>query len=195
MVGACVCSIEDYDGRIERARLELDRLFRIEDYPTGESLPAGAISHVPTTTSRSPPSASVPQHGKSPHGTNSPDSEIRRRNLPLVVNNAKALPWVPKTLPTLVLVERRLPDDWEGVLCPVETFCESSRFEGTCSANWTRVGRAHERSRRDLAAFVPPSNFMSAAAASTPRCRSFGLPPTMQPPHAWPGYLTITSAT
>ena len=39
VVGARARFIEDYDGYIERARLELGRLFRIEDYPAREALP------------------------------------------------------------------------------------------------------------------------------------------------------------
>ena len=65
------------------------------------------------------------------------DPETRRRNLPLVVNNARflILPWIRiKNLAShvLTLVERRLPDDWESryALRPVllETFCETPRF-------------------------------------------------------------------
>ena len=88
------------------------------------------------------------------------DPETRRRNLPLAVNNARflILPWVRiKNLAShiLALVERRLPDDWEGryALRPVllETFCETPRFEGTCyrAANWIKVGVTQGRGKLD----------------------------------------------
>ncbi len=88
------------------------------------------------------------------------DPETRRRNLPLVVNNARflILPWVRiKNLASCILamVECRLPDDWEGryALRPalMETFCESTRFEGTCyrAANWTKVGKTQGRGKLD----------------------------------------------
>ena len=88
------------------------------------------------------------------------DSETRRRNLPLVVNNARflILPWVRiRNLAShiLALVERRLPDDWDlrYALRPVllETFCETPRFAGTCyrAANWIKVGATQGRGKLD----------------------------------------------
>ncbi len=86
------------------------------------------------------------------------DPEARRRNLPLVVNNARALPWVRiKNLAShvLTLVERRLPDDWESRYAPVllETFCETPRFEGTCYRAASKVGKTQGRgsTRRERA--------------------------------------------
>ena len=87
--------------------------------------------------------------------------ETRRRNLPLVVNNARflILPWVRiNNLAShiLALIERRLPDDWENryALRPVllETFCESLRFEGICyrAANWMKVGMTQGRGKLDV---------------------------------------------
>ena len=113
----------------------------------------------PLAANPSPFSASAPQPGRPRRGTSSWDPETRRRNLPLVVNNARALPWVRiKNLAShvLALVECRLPDDWEGryALRPVlmETFCESMRFEGTCyqAANWARAGRTQGRGKLDV---------------------------------------------
>ena len=83
--------------------------------------------------------------------------ETRCSNLPFVVNNARflMLPWVHKPR-ILALVQRRLPDDREDrhALCtvPLEIFCESPRFDGTCcrTANWAKVGRAQGRDKLDV---------------------------------------------
>ncbi|MEO7207144.1 MAG: Druantia anti-phage system protein DruA [Steroidobacteraceae bacterium] len=75
--------------------------------------------------------------------------EQRRRNLHLIVNNARflILPWIHcKNLASrlLALVSRRLADDWHARYSyrPVllETFVEKPRFLGTCykAANSTR---------------------------------------------------------
>ena len=59
-------------------------------------------------------------------------------------------------LASLALVERRVPDDWEGryALRPVlmEIFYESPRFDGTCyrAANWIKVGRTQGRGKLDV---------------------------------------------
>ena len=77
---------------------------------------------------------------------------VRQRNLALVVNNARflILPWIRiRNLASHLLaqLQRRLPHDWERryAVRPVllETFCETSRFLGTCyqSANWLCVGQ------------------------------------------------------
>ncbi len=86
------------------------------------------------------------------------DHGQRKRNLPLVVNNARffIMPWVrSKTLASkiLAMLVRRLPDDWEAKyhLRPVllETFVDSERFTGTCykAANWTYVGKTKGRGK------------------------------------------------
>jgi hypothetical protein len=77
--------------------------------------------------------------------------EQRKRNLHLVVNNARflILPWVQVphlASHVLAAVARRLPDDWQDRYAyrPVllETFVELHRFSGTSykAANWIRVG-------------------------------------------------------
>jgi hypothetical protein len=83
----------------------------------------------------------------------------RRKNLPLVVNNARflILPWVQsKGLASkiLSLSARQLPHDWHQrygyrpVL--VETFVESQRQRGTCykAANWVHVGQTVGRGKK-----------------------------------------------
>ena len=86
--------------------------------------------------------------------------ERRRRNLPLVVNNARflILPWIriPNLASHLLAqVERRLPDDWHRryAIRPVllETFCETPRFDGAAyrGANWIPVGRTQGRGKLD----------------------------------------------
>ena len=84
--------------------------------------------------------------------------EQRKRNLALIVNNARYLipPWVRvKGLASklLAMAARALPADWEGrygyrpVL--LETFVERDRFAGTCyrAANWTCVGQTQGRGK------------------------------------------------
>ena len=79
------------------------------------------------------------------------DRPTRRKNLHLIVNNARflILPWVhSKNLGSkiLSLASKRIGDDWQErynyrpVL--LETFVEQQRFQGTCykAANWTFVG-------------------------------------------------------
>ena len=79
------------------------------------------------------------------------DGPTRRKNLHLIVNNARflILPWVhSKNLGSriLSLASKRIGDDWQErynyrpVL--LETFVEQQRFQGTCykAANWTFVG-------------------------------------------------------
>lgn len=79
------------------------------------------------------------------------DRPTRRKNLHLIVNNARflILPWVrSKCLASriLALAARKIVDDWQEryhyrpVL--LETFVENERFQGTCyqAANWQNVG-------------------------------------------------------
>lgn len=89
------------------------------------------------------------------------DTETRKKNLQLVVNNARflILPWVKsKNLATKILsiVSKRLQDDWQErynykpVL--LETFVEKQRFTGTCykAANWINVGDTKGRGKKDV---------------------------------------------
>jgi hypothetical protein len=87
-------------------------------------------------------------------------SEQRRRNLHLIVNNARflILPWIQcRNLASrvLALVSRRLADDWHTRYAyrPVllETFVEKPRFTGTCyrAANWQYLGDTQGRGKLD----------------------------------------------
>lgn len=84
----------------------------------------------------------------------------RRRNLQLVVNNARylILPWVNcHNLASRILsiAAKRLADDWQQQygFRPVllETFVNKDRFKGTCyrAANWTYVGQTKGRGKLD----------------------------------------------
>jgi len=86
--------------------------------------------------------------------------EQRRRNLHLVVNNARflVLPWITsKNLAShiLGLAARQLPLDWQSRYSyqPVlmETFVQKNKFKGTCyrAANWMLVGQTQGRGKRD----------------------------------------------
>lgn len=88
------------------------------------------------------------------------DAETRKRNLHLIVNNARflVLPWVRSqnlASRVLSLVSKRIGTDWqqryhyEPVL--LETFVEKERFRGTCYAasNWTCVGETKGRGKMD----------------------------------------------
>jgi len=86
--------------------------------------------------------------------------EQRRRNLQLVVTNARflILPWVHiKGLASkiLSLCARRLPADWERRYGYrprlLETLVDANRFRGTCyrAANWIVLGRTQGRGRMD----------------------------------------------
>ena len=85
----------------------------------------------------------------------------RRRNLPLVINNARflVLPWIrSKGLASkiLALIARQLPHDWQQrygyrpVL--LETLVETQRHRGTCykAANWIHVGQTAGRGKLDV---------------------------------------------
>lgn len=86
--------------------------------------------------------------------------EQRRRNLQLVVSNARflILPWVHiKGLASkiLSLCARQLPADWERRYGYrprlLETLVDANRFRGTCyrAANWVVLGRTQGRGRMD----------------------------------------------
>ena len=83
---------------------------------------------------------------------------LRKRNLSMVVNNARflILPWVQvKNLASkiLSLTAKQLPHDWQNKyqITPVlmETFVERDRFTGTCykAANWVSVGPTKGRGK------------------------------------------------
>lgn len=84
--------------------------------------------------------------------------EQRKRNLHLIVNNARflILPWIRShNLASMILakVSRILPEHWWSVynVRPVllETFVEKPRFQGTCyhAANWVRLGQTKGRGK------------------------------------------------
>jgi hypothetical protein len=86
------------------------------------------------------------------------DKGTRRKNLHLIVNNARflILPWVhSKNLGSriLALASKRISADWQERYnyCPVllETFVEKQRFQGTCykAANWACVGDTRGRGK------------------------------------------------
>jgi hypothetical protein len=88
------------------------------------------------------------------------NATIRQQNLSLITNNTRFLifPWVTtKCLAShlLSLSLKRLNRDWmERYGHPVflvETFVDSSRFQGTCykAANWQNIGKTTGRSRQD----------------------------------------------
>ena len=87
------------------------------------------------------------------------DAEMRKKNLHLVVNNARFLILVKvKNLASRILsmAAKRLAVDWqkrygyEPVL--LETFVEKDRFTGTCykASNWTCVGETKGRGKLDV---------------------------------------------
>jgi len=89
------------------------------------------------------------------------NEQQRRRNLQLVVNNARflVLPWIQsKGLASkiLSLVARQLPHDWQQrygyrpIL--LETFVETARHRGTCykAANWIHIGQTVGRGKKCL---------------------------------------------
>ena len=89
-------------------------------------------------------------------------AEQRRRNLHLVVNNARflILPWIHRrnlASKVLALVSRRLGDDWYARYAyrPVllETFIEDGRYRGTSyqAANWRCLGKTQGRGKLDTA--------------------------------------------
>ena len=87
-------------------------------------------------------------------------SEVRSRNLQLIVNNSRflILPWVRvKHLASKILghCARQLPADWEQLYgyrpLLLESMVDSSRFRGTCyrAANWVLLGETKGRGRMD----------------------------------------------
>jgi len=83
---------------------------------------------------------------------------LRKRHLPLVVNNARflILPWIQvKNLASkiLAMAVKQLPIDWQNQyqITPVlmETFVEKDRFAGTCykAVNWIHVGTTKGRGK------------------------------------------------
>ena len=85
----------------------------------------------------------------------------RKRNLQLVVNNARflILPWVQSrnlASKLLAMATRRLTDDWYNLYgyrpVLVETFVETQRFQGTCykAANWLYLGQTQGRGKLDV---------------------------------------------
>jgi hypothetical protein len=84
--------------------------------------------------------------------------EQRKRNLHLIVNNARflILPWIQsKNLASMLLAKagKILPHHWQQLYgySPVllETFVEKPRFRGTCyrAANWTYLGQTKGRGK------------------------------------------------
>jgi len=84
--------------------------------------------------------------------------EQRKRNLHLIVNNARflILPWVQsKNLASMILAQaaRLLPGHWHERYgyrpLLLETFVEKPRFQGTCykAANWTWLGQTKGRGK------------------------------------------------
>ena len=82
----------------------------------------------------------------------------RKRNLSLIINNARflILPWIQsKNLASkiLSLTARQLPNDWKKKynIRPVlmESFVQKNRFSGTCykAANWIKVGQTKGRGK------------------------------------------------
>ena len=88
------------------------------------------------------------------------NAEQRKRNLHLVVNNARflILPWIRHynlASRILAMLSRRIADDWQKRYAyrPVllETFVDNARFHGGCykAANWRCVGLTQGRDKLD----------------------------------------------
>lgn len=86
--------------------------------------------------------------------------EQREKGLHLIVGQSRflILPWVRcrnLASKSLAMVERRLPMDWEGLYgfrpTLLETFVDTTRFQGTCykAANWVNVGHTKGRGKLD----------------------------------------------
>lgn len=89
------------------------------------------------------------------------DAGTRKKNLHLIVNNARflILPWIrSKNLGSKILsmISKRISGDWQERYnyAPVmlETFVEKQRFHGTCykAANWVCVGDTQGRGKLDI---------------------------------------------
>lgn len=88
------------------------------------------------------------------------DAQSRKKNLHLIVNNARflILPWVrSKNLGSKILsmISKRISADWQErynyAPLLLETFVEKQRFQGTCykAANWVCVGDTQGRGKPD----------------------------------------------
>jgi hypothetical protein len=88
------------------------------------------------------------------------NTEQRKRNLHLIVNNARflILPWILRpnlASRILSMLSRRIRNDWHAKYAyqPVllETFVDTSRFHGGCykAANWSRLGVTQGRGKLD----------------------------------------------
>ncbi len=86
--------------------------------------------------------------------------EIRKNNLPLIVNNSRflILPWtkIPNLAShILARAAQQLPRDWQARYCvePVlmETLVDPARYRGVCyrAANWFEAGITQGRGRMD----------------------------------------------
>lgn len=89
------------------------------------------------------------------------NAEMRKKNLHLVINNARflLLPWVRSYnlgSKILSMISKRISSDWQERYnyAPVllETFVEKERFQGTCykAANWVCVGDTKGRGKPDV---------------------------------------------
>lgn len=89
------------------------------------------------------------------------NAEMRKKNLHLVINNARflLLPWIRSYnlgSKILSMVSKRIGSDWQDRYnyAPVllETFVEKERFRGTCykAANWVYVGDTKGRGKQDV---------------------------------------------
>lgn len=89
------------------------------------------------------------------------DAQTRKKNLHLIVNNARflILPWVcSKNLGSKILsmISKRISADWQErynyAPLLLETFVEKQRFQGTCykAANWICVGDTQGRGKPDI---------------------------------------------
>jgi hypothetical protein len=85
-------------------------------------------------------------------------SEIRQKNLHLIINNTRflVLPWVEVphlASHLLALNRRRVSEDWNSIynhpIYLAETFVDTERFQGTCykADNWIYVGKTTGRGK------------------------------------------------
>jgi hypothetical protein len=85
-------------------------------------------------------------------------SEIRQKNLCMIINNIRflVLPWVEVShlaSHLLALNRSRLSQDWQGIynhpVYLLETFVDTKRFQGTCyrADNWIYVGKTTGRGK------------------------------------------------
>jgi hypothetical protein len=85
-------------------------------------------------------------------------SEVRQKNLSLIINNTRflVLPWVEVShlaSHLLALNRRRLSQDWQRIynhrVYLLETFVDTERFQGTCykADNWIYIGQTTGRGK------------------------------------------------